>query len=251
MRRGRTAAASDALHVTTGRAKVVAMADAYKDRLDGSYNNLSKRKDIADKIDVTPEHKFVGFDAYKQAMDCLKPGDIAIFATPLAFRWVHFQYAILKGLNVFMEKPLSSDGAASRRLLKLGEEATAKNLKVGVGLMSRHARPLQEMQKRIEDGEIGDILMMRGYRMHGPVGDICVDRQAGGDQRSGFSGAAVSQLPVGRRRMLQRLQHPHHRSPVLDERRLADQGAGGGRAALQDGRRWDALCGSELRFVWD
>jgi predicted dehydrogenase len=103
-------------------------------------------------------------------MDCLKPGDVAIFATPLAFRWVHFQYAISKGLNVFMEKPLSADGSASRKLLKLGEEATAKNLKVGVGLMSRHSRPLQELHQRIQDGEIGDIVMMRGYRCHGPAG---------------------------------------------------------------------------------
>jgi predicted dehydrogenase len=103
-------------------------------------------------------------------MDCLRPGDIAIFATPLAFRWVHFTYAIQKGLNVFMEKPLSSDGAASKRLLKLAEEASAKNLKVGVGLMSRHARPLQELSKRIADGEIGDIVLMRGYRMAGPIG---------------------------------------------------------------------------------
>ncbi len=163
-----TGAVSDALRSTTAKTKIVAMADAYKDRLDGSYARLSK--DFADKMDVTPERKFVGFDAYKGAMDCLKAGDIAIFATPLAFRGVHFQYAISKGLNVFMEKPLSADGATSRRLLKLGEEATAKNLKVGVGLMSRHAKPLQELHKRIEDGAIGDIVMMRGYRMHGPVG---------------------------------------------------------------------------------
>src|SRR4029077_19014872 len=110
------------------------------------------------------------FEAYKQAMDVLSPGDVAIFATPLAFRPVMFEYAIKKGLNVFMEKPLSSDGAASRRLLTLADEASAKNLKVGVGLMSRHARPLQELQKRIMDGAIGDIILMRGYRMHGPVG---------------------------------------------------------------------------------
>ena len=56
-------------------------------------------------------------------MDCLKPGDIAIFATPLAFRWVHFTYAIEKGLNVFMEKPLPVDGPTSRKMFKLEEEA--------------------------------------------------------------------------------------------------------------------------------
>ena len=105
-------------------------------------------------------------------MDCLKPGDIAIFATPLAFRWVHFTYAIEKGLNVFMEKPLTADGPTSRKMFKLAEEATAKNLKVGVGLMSRHSRAMQELAERIHDGEIGDLVLLRGYRMHGPLGSF-------------------------------------------------------------------------------
>jgi hypothetical protein len=163
-------AAGDALRAKGVQAKLIAMADVYQDRMDSSFAGLTSQQDIAPKIDVPADRKFIGFDAYKQAMDCLKPGDVVIFATPLAFRWVHFTYAIEKGLNVFMEKPLSADGAASRRMLKLAEQAKAKNLKVGVGLMSRHARPLQELHQRISDGEIGDIVLMRGYRMDGPVG---------------------------------------------------------------------------------
>src|SRR4029453_16962840 len=100
------------------------------------------------------------------------PGDVAIFVTPLAFRWGHFQYAIQKGINVFMEKPLTADGPSSKRMLELAELSVARNLKVGVGLMSRHARNLQELHKRIDDGEIGEIITMRGYRMHGPVGNF-------------------------------------------------------------------------------
>jgi predicted dehydrogenase len=165
-----TGAAGDALRAKGVNAKLVAMADAYQDRLDHSFAGLSSQKDLAGKIDVSPDRKFIGFDAYKHAIDCLKPGDVVIFATPLAFRWVHFTYAIEKGVNVFMEKPLSSDGAASRRLLALAEQAAAKDLKVAVGLMSRHARPLQELHDRIAGGEIGDIVLMRGYRMDGPVG---------------------------------------------------------------------------------
>ena len=71
-------------------------------------------------------------------MDCLKPGDVVILATPPAFRWVHFTYAIEKGLNVFMEKPVTVDGPTTRKMLALGEESAKKNLKVGVGLMCRH-----------------------------------------------------------------------------------------------------------------
>ena len=162
-----TGAAADALSVKNGPIKLVAMADAFQDRLDSSFAALKKQ--FGDQIDVPNDRKFVGFDAYQKAMDCLKPGDVAIFATPLAFRWVHFAYAIEKGLNVFMEKPLTADGPTSRRMLKLAEESTAKNLKVGVGLMSRHSRALQQLADRIHDGEIGDLILLRGYRMHGPI----------------------------------------------------------------------------------
>ena len=161
-------AALNALATGGGPVKLVAMADAYPHRLNGSFDSLSKQ--VGNQMDVPPERRFIGLDAYKQAMDCLKPNDIAIFATPPAFRWVHFGYAIQKNLNVFMEKPVTVDGPTSKRMFKLAEEASAKNLKVGVGLMSRHARNLQELQKRVTDGELGDIILMRGYRMHGPVG---------------------------------------------------------------------------------
>ena len=172
-----TGAAVDALSVKQGPMKLVAMADVFEDRLKTSFEGLKAQ--VSSQMDVPDDRKFIGFDAYKHAMDCLKPGDIAIFATPLAFRWVHFSYAIQKGLNVFMEKPLTADGPTSVRMLKLAEEATAKNLKVGVGLMSRHSRALQELHKRVQDGEIGDIVLMRAYRMTGPVGSAFSEKWPG------------------------------------------------------------------------
>lgn len=161
-------AAVNAVSTTSGPIKLVAMADAFGDRLTSSFDNL--KKGIGDRMDVPEERKFVGFDGYKKAMDCLKPGDVVILTTPPAFRWVHFQYAISKKLNVFMEKPVTVDGPTSKRMLGLAEQATAANLKLGVGLMSRHAKPLQELHDRIKNGELGDIVVMRGYRMHGPAG---------------------------------------------------------------------------------
>ena len=163
-----TGAAADALSVQQGPVKLVAMADVFENRLKSSLGAL--RGKFAAAVDVPQERQFVAFDGYKKAMDCLKPGDVVIFATPLAFRWVHFAYAVEKGLHVFMEKPLTADGPTSRRMLTLAEQSVAKNLKVGVGLMSRHSRALQELHKRIGDGEIGDVITMRGYRMAGPVG---------------------------------------------------------------------------------
>jgi predicted dehydrogenase len=161
-------AAVNAMSTKSGPIKLVAMADAFEDRMQSSFDNL--HKDFSATMDVPAERRFVGFDAYKKAMDCLKPGDIVILTTPPAFRWVHFTYAISKKLNVFMEKPVTVDGPTSRRMLKLGEEASAANLKVGVGLMSRHAPALQQLHDRIQRGELGEIMLMRGYRMHGPAG---------------------------------------------------------------------------------
>ncbi|HSI11379.1 MAG TPA: Gfo/Idh/MocA family oxidoreductase [Chthoniobacter sp.] len=172
-----TGAASNALSVSGPPIKLVAMADVFKARLDKSYGSLKTQHD--DKVDVPEDRKFIGFDAYKHAMDALKPGDVVIFTTPLAFRWVHFRYAIDKGLNVFMEKPLIADGPSAKKMYALAEESEKKGLKCGVGLMSRHAKPLQELHKRIEDGELGEILLMRGYRMSGPLASAFSEKWPG------------------------------------------------------------------------
>jgi len=160
-----TGAAAQALSAKNGPAKLVSMADVFEDRLANSYKNLAKRP--AEQVDVPESRRFVGFEAYKKAMDCLDKGDVAIFGTPPAFRWVHFAYAIKKGLNVFMEKPITVDGPTTRKFLNLAEQSVKKDLKVGVGLMSRHSRALEELAKRVHDGEIGDIILQRGYRMAG------------------------------------------------------------------------------------
>jgi predicted dehydrogenase len=163
-----TGAAVDALSTTVGPTKLVAMADVFEDKQAASFKNISKRPGA--QVDVPKERQFIGFDAYKKAMDCLMPGDVVIMATPPAFRWVQFSYAIEKGLNVFMEKPLTVDGPTSKKMLALGEAAEKKGLKVGVGLMCRHCKARGELFDRVKGGEIGDITMLRAYRMQGPVG---------------------------------------------------------------------------------
>lgn len=158
-----TGAASNALSVKNGPIKLVAMADVFERKLSGSYANLKRHR--GEQVDVPEERRFLGFDAYRKAMDCLRPGDVAIFATPPAFRWVHFAYAIQKGLHVFMEKPVTVDGPTTRRMLQLADESQRKNLKVGVGLMVRHCRGRQELFERIRSGQIGEIVALRAYRM--------------------------------------------------------------------------------------
>lgn len=165
-----TGAAMNALSVEGGPIELVAMADVFEDTLNSRHFALANHKQVGPKVDVPPERRFIGFDAYRQAMDCLRPGDVVILTTPPAFRWVHYRYAIDKGLNVFMEKPVTVDAPTSRRMLELNEAAQEKNLKVAVGLMCRHCVARQELLGRIREGELGDITMMRSYRMTGPTG---------------------------------------------------------------------------------
>ena len=163
-----TGAAADALRSTGGPVQLVAMADVFSERLNFSYNNLNR--EFARQMDVPQERRFVGFDAYRRAMDSLRAGDVVIMATPPAFRWVQFTYAIEKRLNVFMEKPITVDGPSTRRMIALGEEAARHNLKVSVGLMCRHCDARKELEQRIRDGQMGEINLLRAYRMHGPIG---------------------------------------------------------------------------------
>lgn len=164
-----TGAASNALGTQQGPIKLVAMADVFDHKLKSSYDGL--KKEHSERVEVPDDRKFLGFEGYKHAVDCLRPGDVAIFTTPPAFRWVHFKYAIEKGVNVFMEKPVTVDGPSTRKILALADEADKKGLKVGVGLMVRHCRGRQQLHKRIQDGEIGQLSYLRAYRMGGAAGN--------------------------------------------------------------------------------
>ena len=174
-----TGAAAQALSVDNGPIQLVALGDVFENKLKSTHASLSAKKKIASKVDVPEERRYVGFDAYKEVMDTLEPGDVVILATPPAFRWVHYTYAIERGLNVFMEKPVTIDAPTSVRMLELNKKALASNLKVGVGLMCRHCKARQELFDRIQNGEIGDLMMLRAYRMAGTTGSAAAPPNTG------------------------------------------------------------------------
>lgn len=162
-----TGAVADAFAATGGPVRLYAMADLFEHRVQGSLENL-KAVD-AEKVDVAPERCFLGFDAYRKAIDCLGPGDVVILTTSSVFRPLHFEYAVQKGVNVFMEKSFAVDSPGARRLLASAEESEKKSLKVGCGFMWRHSRARQEVIDRIHGGAIGEVHTLRIYRVHGPV----------------------------------------------------------------------------------
>ncbi len=157
---GRGSGAANQALSTKGNVKLVAMADAFKDRLDGAYNNLMN-EGLKDRMDVPEDRKFVGFDAYQKAINA--GVDLVILATPPGFRPIHFDAAVKAGKHVFMEKPVATDAAGVRMVLAAAEEAKKKNLGVGVGLQRRHQKEYLETIKRLQDGAIGDIIAARVY----------------------------------------------------------------------------------------
>jgi myo-inositol 2-dehydrogenase / D-chiro-inositol 1-dehydrogenase len=162
-----TGAALNALS-TSGPTKLWAMADVFENRVASSHNSLAAR--FGDKVDVPAERQFVGLDAYRKAIDSLDAGDVVVLATAPTFRPIHLEYAVEKNCHVFMEKSFAVDAPGIRRVLKAGEEADKKNLKIVGGLMSRHCPALQQAVQRIHDGIIGDVITCWAYRQHGPVG---------------------------------------------------------------------------------
>jgi predicted dehydrogenase len=164
-----TGAAAQALS-TKGPTRLVAMADAFEDRLTGSLNGLKQNAKLAPQIDVPPERRFLGLDGYRQAIDAVGKGGVVLLATPPAFRWLHFQHAVAQGAHVFMEKSFAVDAPGVRRVLATASAAKEKNLKVAVGFMWRHDPPREEVIRRIHEGAIGDVQTLRTYRMHGAVG---------------------------------------------------------------------------------
>ena len=146
-----------------GPIKLVAMADLRQDRLDQSYNALTRL--LGKKADVPKERRFLGFDAYRHAIDCLRPGDVVLLTTHAAFRAPHLEYAVEKGVNVFMEKDFAADPGGVKRIIRAGEAAEKKNLKIAAGLMCRHSSSRQAMIQKIRDGAMGDIQLIRAYRM--------------------------------------------------------------------------------------
>lgn len=156
-------AVANALTASGGPAKLVAMADVVESKLNTSHQALSEK--FGPMVDVPKDRQFLGFDAYRHAIDCLRPGDVALLTTHAAFRAPQLEYAISKGVNVFMEKSFASDPAGIQRILRLGEAAEKKNLKIATGLMCRHSESRQALIDKIRAGELGEIHLLRAYRM--------------------------------------------------------------------------------------
>lgn len=146
--------------------ELVAMADAFKDRLEGSLAAIQEHFEDERKIQVKEENRFTGFEAYKKAIDM---ADVVILATPPGFRPQHFEYAIAQDKHVFMEKPVATDPAGVRRVLQSAKLAKEKKLNVVVGLQRHYELKYLELHKRVQQGAIGKIVAGQVYWNSGGV----------------------------------------------------------------------------------
>jgi predicted dehydrogenase len=166
-----TGAATDVLTSAPG-VKLVAMGDAFKDRLEESYVNIPKRLEqlrnnpkrkskYVGEIDVPEDRRFVGFDAFEKVL--ASDVNYVILAAPPGFRPQHLKAAVAAGKNIFTEKPVAVDGPGIRSVLETYEAAKAKGLAIAAGTQRRHQTKYLETIKRLRDGAIGDILAGRVY----------------------------------------------------------------------------------------
>ncbi len=158
-----TGAAVNALNADKN-VKLVAMADAFQDRLDASLENLLKKKDVGGKVDVKPDAKFVGFDAYKEV---IARCDVVLLTTPPQFRPIHLRAAVEAGKHVFAEKPVAVDAPGVRSVLESCRLAAKKNLSVVSGLCLRYDSGFRETVKRVHAGEIGEVLLLQANDYRG------------------------------------------------------------------------------------
>lgn len=145
--------------------KLVAMADAFDDRLQNSLAGLKKQ--FPEKVAVEPDRCYVGFDAAEKLVR--GDVDVVLLAEPPHFRPQHLKLAIDAGKHVFCEKPVAVDAPGVRSVLATAEEAKKKNLNIVSGLCWRYDLGVQETMKRILDGAIGEILTVQETYLAGTL----------------------------------------------------------------------------------
>jgi predicted dehydrogenase len=159
-----TGAATQALRADKN-VKLVAMGDAFADRIEGSLAELAKDEVASKKVDVKPENRFVGFDAYQKVL--ASGVDVVLLTTPPHFRPLHLKAAVEAGKHVFAEKPVATDAPGVRSVLESCAAAKKKGLSVVSGLCLRYDNGFRETVRRLHDGAVGEIFTLQANDYRG------------------------------------------------------------------------------------
>ena len=151
-----TGAARQALKADAS-ARLVAMGDAFIDRLEPSLNSI-KNSDVGPQVVVDEEHKFTGFEAYKSVIDSV---DVVLLCATPHFRPRHLRAAIEAGKHVFCEKPVAVDAPGVRHVMETCRMAKEKNLNVVSGLCYRYQDAKRDVIQKVHEGAVGDIVSLQ------------------------------------------------------------------------------------------
>jgi predicted dehydrogenase len=171
---GRGSQAGENVLQAAAGVQVVALGDAFDFRVKNAQKTLkhfAANDEVCKKhgntVDLPDSRCFAGLDAYQKVID--SGANYIILATPPGFRPTHLEAAIAAGKNIFTEKPVAVDGPGTRKVLAAYEDSYKKNLHIAAGTQRRHQKTYLETIKRIHDGEIGDVVALRGYWNGGAI----------------------------------------------------------------------------------
>ena len=212
------------------------MADAFEDRLEESLAILKQDEKVGRKVDVTPDRRFVGFDAYEKLI--ASGVDVVLLCTPPHFRPLHLQAAVEAGKHVFAEKPVAVDAPGVRSVLETCELAKTKDLSVVSGLCLRYDNGFRETVRRLHDGAIGEVVTLLRQRL--PRAAAGPSRKQPGWTEMTLPDAQLVQLHLALGRLQRRAARPlprrlrlGHEGPVPGQGRRHGRPAGAHRAGVR------------------
>lgn len=160
-----TGAAIDCLRAAAG-VEIVALGDLVPDRVESALARLTK--EFPDRVKVPADRRFAGFDNYQKV--CALPDvNLIVTAAPPGFRPIHLKAAVEAGKHVFMEKPVAVDPVGVRSVIASSDLAKEKRLAIVAGTQRRHQQRYVEMLKRIQDGQIGEVVAAQCYWNQGDL----------------------------------------------------------------------------------
>ncbi|MES2736178.1 MAG: Gfo/Idh/MocA family oxidoreductase [Verrucomicrobiota bacterium] len=159
-----TGAASQALGADYN-AKIVAMADVDEKQIEGSISSLSQK--YPDRVDVKPDKKFIGLDAYQKLID--SGVDVVLLASPPGFRPLHLMAAVDAGKHIFAEKPMAVDTIGYHLAMAAVKKGAEKKVNIVAGYCWRYSTSRKEAFSRLHEGQIGDVTSILATYHTGPV----------------------------------------------------------------------------------
>jgi myo-inositol 2-dehydrogenase / D-chiro-inositol 1-dehydrogenase len=152
---------------------ITAMGDVFERQITSRLNELKSNASAAPRVQVTPECRYVGLDAYQKVID--SGVDVVLLASPPGFRPAHLKAAVAAGKHIFCEKPMATDAPGMRSVLESVAEAKKKKLALVAGFCWRYDFARRELFKRVHGGEIWDLRAIYATYYTGPVKPMVPD----------------------------------------------------------------------------